>query len=203
MRPEELLAPNCISRLKTFVDLLDQWRLITNLISGSGFKNVWQRHIMDSVRLQRVFPDKLRWVDFGTGAGFPGLVIGILLAGKEHAQVHCIESDSRKCAFLRMAVLELKIPVKIYNMRAGESCIETTGPAEVVTARAFSSIKEITRLSDAYLRAGAALIIPRGKTPPSKVDALDPARYTTVAHTNPESGGGYFLQIELRAGSNR
>ena len=90
-------------RLATFVELLDRWRHKINLISNPTFASVWTRHIADSAQLIALAPDAKRWVDLGSGAGFPGLVIAIQLADVPGAVVHCIESDGRKCAFLREA----------------------------------------------------------------------------------------------------
>src|SRR3974390_3446732 len=90
-------------RLTTFVDLLRRWRKVTNLVSESTFASVWTRHIADSAQLIALVPRATRWVDIGSGAGFPGLVMAIQLAGIPNAVVHCIESDKRKCAFLREA----------------------------------------------------------------------------------------------------
>ena len=90
-------------RLAIFVELLDRWRHKTNLISNSTFPTVWTRHIADSAQLKALAPEAKRWVDMGSGAGFPGLVIAIQLADVPGAIVHCIESDGRKCAFLREA----------------------------------------------------------------------------------------------------
>ena len=81
-----------------------RWRKTTNLIAESTFASVWTRHIADSAQLLALAPGARRWVDMGSGAGFPGLVIAIQLADVPGAVVHCIESDQRKCAFLREAV---------------------------------------------------------------------------------------------------
>ena len=78
----------------TFVALLDRWRRKTNLISNSTFASVWTRHIADSAQLLALAPHARRWVDMGSGAGFPGLVIAIQLADVPGAIVHCIESDA-------------------------------------------------------------------------------------------------------------
>ena len=91
-------------RLAAYVDLLARWRKTTNLIAGSTFPSVWTRHIADSAQLLALAPTARRWIDMGSGAGFPGLVIAIQLADVPGAVVHCIESDQRKCAFLREAV---------------------------------------------------------------------------------------------------
>ena len=103
------LSASCLFHVKQrigsaiFVELLDRWRHKINLISNSTFPSVWTRHIADSAQLIALAPEAKRWVDMGSGAGFPGLVIAIQLADVPGAIVHCIESDGRKCAFLREA----------------------------------------------------------------------------------------------------
>jgi 16S rRNA (guanine527-N7)-methyltransferase len=200
MRIEQLVSPSSLKKLRFFVQNLDRWRRITNLISDDDFQVVWQRHVLDSISLQRQFPEKRRWLDFGSGAGFPGIVLGILLAEERCAQIHCVESDGRKCAFLRSVVQRLKIPVKIHNARAEAVSVGDTGPVDVVTARAFSSVRKILCLCEEYMRDGAIVILPRGKTSAREVEALDPNRYSSVVRANPMAGGGIFLQIQLRTG---
>jgi 16S rRNA (guanine527-N7)-methyltransferase len=200
MKIGELVSPNSRDKLELFVHLLDQWRKITNLISDESFRIVWERHVLDGICLQRLFSAKRHWLDLGSGAGFPGIVLGILLADDKLAQIHCVESDSRKCAFLRSVVQRLQIPVKVHNLRIEAVSLDSTKAVEVVTARAFSSITNIIRLSERYMSRGAILVLPRGKTSVGEVEALDPNRYTSTVHINPLEEGGIFLQIQLRTG---
>src|SRR5271166_7033365 len=104
-------------RLIAFVDLLQRWRKITNLVSESTFASVWTRHIADCAQLIALAPAAKRWVDMGSGAGFPGLVIAIQLAGVPDAVVHCIESSQRKSAFLREAARATGAPAQIHAQR--------------------------------------------------------------------------------------
>lgn len=197
---KKLVSSESLAKMELFIDLLERWNSVTNLTSGLSFQDIWQRHILDSICLQHVAPAKTSWLDFGSGSGFPSIVLGILLDKRRSAQIHCVEADGRKCAFLRTAAQQLKVPVKVHNIRAERIGPETTGTVEVVTARAFSSISTIVRLSESYLRTGAVLILPRGKTSAPEVEALDPTRYISSAHANPLAVGGIFLQIQLRAG---
>ena len=87
-------------RLHTYVRHLQRWRRITNLISEDAFSHVWTRHIADSAQLLSHAPNARRWIDIGSGAGFPGMIMALLLAETPGAEVHCVESDRRKCAFL-------------------------------------------------------------------------------------------------------
>ncbi len=85
---------------ETYVALLNRWQVAKNLVGGATLDTVWTRHIADSAQLFALAPNARRWVDIGSGAGFPGLVIAIM--GREHElEVHLVESNGRKCAFLR------------------------------------------------------------------------------------------------------
>src|SRR5271169_6987192 len=125
-------------RLAAFVDLLARWRTRTNLIAESTFASVWTRHIADSAQLLALAPAAKRWVDMGSGAGFPGLVIAIQLADVPGAIVHCIESDGRKCAFLREAARATGAAAQIHPVRLEAMDPESLGTVDAVTARAFA-----------------------------------------------------------------
>ena len=199
MKIKDVASAASIARIEEYVRLLDRWRRITNLISDDSFQDVWERHVIDSIGLQQTFPAAARWLDFGSGAGFPGVILGIMLADRSGAQIHCVESDGRKCAFLRTVAQTLRIPVKVHNRRAEGLTVEDTGYVEIVTARAFSSVDKILALSELYLRSSATLVLPRGKTSAIEVEEIDTSRYTLNVHANPTAGGGTFLQIQLRA----
>lgn len=185
-----------IDRLRSYINMLDKWRRVTNLISDRSFDEVWVRHIEDSILIANVCPTARRWLDIGSGAGFPGIILGVMLAEYPTAQVHCVESDNRKCAFLRAVANELDIPVKVHNARAETIAIQQTGPIDAFTARAFSTIGHILALGDAYLANGAVAVLPRGKTSIREVESLDAKRYATSVNSSP--GGGTILTIQER-----
>src|SRR5208283_5710867 len=97
--------------------MLARWRKVTNLISATSFDDVWLRHIADSAQLLDLAPHAKRWVDLGSGAGLPGMVLAICLAGQPGAEVHLIESDQRKCAFLREVARSTGAPARIHCAR--------------------------------------------------------------------------------------
>src|SRR4051812_3788187 len=90
-----------LERLDRFVALLLNWQQKTNLIAPSTIPTLWTRHIADSLQLLDAVPHARTWIDLGSGAGFPGLVLAIALAGTPNAVVHLIESNTKKAAFLR------------------------------------------------------------------------------------------------------
>jgi 16S rRNA (guanine527-N7)-methyltransferase len=192
----DTLSEQTVARLQAYVALLDKWRRITNLISDQSFDEVWSRHIEDSVILSRICPTAQRWLDIGSGAGFPSVVLAVMLVGRQNAQIHCVESDSRKCAFLRTVANELRIPIKVHNIRAEVVTVRDTGPIDALTARAFSTIDHILRLGEDYLSQGALAVLPRGKTWVREVETVDANRY--AIDVNPGPGGGAILTIRER-----
>jgi 16S rRNA (guanine527-N7)-methyltransferase len=162
-------------RLAIFVALLDRWRQKTNLISNSTFATVWTRHIADSAQLSALAPDAKRWVDMGSGAGFPGLVIAIQLAGVPGALVHCIESDGRKCAFLRDAARATGAAVTIHPQRVEAIEPKSLGTVDAVTARAFAPLPLTLELARPWMERGAIAVFPRGESAKDQIAALPEA----------------------------
>src|SRR5450755_1258363 len=91
-------------RLQRYVDLLLQWQAKTNLIAPSTLPNLWTRHISDSLQLLTIAPAARRWIDFGSGGGFPGVVLACAMADLSGAMVHLVERNGKKAAFLREAL---------------------------------------------------------------------------------------------------
>jgi 16S rRNA (guanine527-N7)-methyltransferase len=162
-------------RLAIFVELLDRWRQKTNLISNSTFATVWTRHIADSAQLSALAPDAKRWVDMGSGAGFPGLVIAIQLAGVPGALVHCIESDRRKCAFLREAARATGAAAAIHPQRVEAIEPKSLGTVDAVTARAFAPLPLTLELARPWMERGAIAVFPRGESAKDQIAALPEA----------------------------
>jgi 16S rRNA (guanine527-N7)-methyltransferase len=159
-------------RLAAFVDLLERWRHKTNLIAESTFASVWTRHIADSAQLIAFAPEAKRWIDMGSGAGFPGLVIAIQLAGVPGALVHCIESDQRKCAFLREAARATGAAAAIHPLRVEAIEPSSLGPVDAVTARAFAPLPLTLKLARPWLERGATAVFPRGESAREQIAAL-------------------------------
>src|SRR5690606_327361 len=91
-----------MSRLQTYESLLRKWQNSINLVASSTLSDVWRRHFQDSGQLAVMAPETAtRWLDLGSGGGFPGLVVAILLRDRPGFSMHLVESDQRKCIFLR------------------------------------------------------------------------------------------------------
>ena len=163
------------ARLAIFVDLLDRWRHKINLISNPTFATVWIRHIADSAQLLALAPEAKRWVDMGSGAGLPGLIIAIQLADVPGAVVHCIESDGRKCAFLREAARATGAAAVIHPQRVEAIDPETLGTVDAVTARAFAPLPLTLKLARPWIERGAIAVFPRGESAKEQIAALPEA----------------------------
>jgi 16S rRNA (guanine527-N7)-methyltransferase len=163
------------ARLAIFVDLLDRWRHKTNLISNSTFATVWTRHIADSAQLSALAPEAKGWVDMGSGAGFPGLVIAIQLADVPGAVVHCIESDGRKCAFLREVARATGATAVIHLQRVEAIDPKSLGAVDAVTARAFAPLPLTVKLARPWMERGAIAVFPRGESAKEQIAALPEA----------------------------
>jgi 16S rRNA (guanine527-N7)-methyltransferase len=161
-----------LERLDLFVALLDKWRKTINLISESTFAEVWTRHIADCAQLLALAPTAKVWVDMGSGAGFPGLVIAIQLANTADARVHLVESDQRKCAFLREAARETCASAEIHNMRIEQAARDIPLPVDAVTARALAPLPRLADFAKVWLESGAIGVFPRGKTAGAQARAI-------------------------------
>jgi 16S rRNA (guanine527-N7)-methyltransferase len=162
-------------RLAVYVDLLGRWRKKTNLIAESTFPFVWTRHVVDSAQLLALAPKARRWVDMGSGAGFPGLVIAMQLADVPGAIVHCVESDQRKCAFLREAVRATGAAATIHPARVEAVDASSLGAVDAVTARAFAPLPLTLELARRWIDRGAIGVFPRGESGRDQVAALPEA----------------------------
>ncbi len=167
-------APESLRRLDIYVDLLARWRRVTNLISEHTFNHVWTRHIADSAQLLAYAPRAERWIDLGSGAGFPGMVIAMQLIENPNVRVHCIESDQRKCAFLREVARATGAPVTVHPVRREEIAADSSMAVDVVTARALAPLPRLVELAKVWLERGAVGLFPRGRTSEAQMNAFSP-----------------------------
>ena len=178
-------------RLELFVELLLLWQEQFNLVAESTLPLIWTRHIADSLQLLALAPDARVWVDFGSGAGFPGIPVACALVGTPGAMVHLVESVGKKANFLREVVSKLGLPAQVHQERAekfGETCAETV---HVVTARAVAPLKVLCDQAFPLIDKGALGLFPKGQdvaselTEAAKYWRLQPSTVPSV--TNPAS----------------
>lgn len=151
------------AKLDLFVDELLRVAPFINLIARSTIPNIWTRHVADSLQLLALAPDAKCWVDLGSGAGFPGLVIACALADRAGAEMHLVESTGKKAAFLREAASHIQVPVVVHPVRIEDFVKNSRVRADVVCARALAPLDELLKLAQPLLRSGARGLFPKGQ----------------------------------------
>lgn len=146
-----------LARLQAYVDLLCRWNAKINLVGKSTTSDVWRRHVLDSAQ---VFPlirkGAQNLLDLGSGAGFPGLVLGIMgVPG-----IELVEADQRKAAFLREAARVAGARVTVHARRIEELPRRSY---DVVTARALAPVAELLALSEPFLSSDSVCIFLKGQ----------------------------------------
>jgi 16S rRNA (guanine527-N7)-methyltransferase len=157
------LPDETLRRLKIYENLLKKWQRAVNLVGPSAPAELWVRHFADSLQVSDALPGARRWLDLGSGAGFPGLVTAISLAQKPGAAVHLVESNRRKCAFLREAARETGAPVIVHCGRIEDIVPALDGPFDAVSARALAPLPVLIAYAEKFLDAGAVGVFPKGK----------------------------------------
>jgi 16S rRNA (guanine527-N7)-methyltransferase len=157
-----------LERLKTYAALLQKWQKTINLVAPSTLNQVWHRHFADSAQILALAPpNSQNWVDLGSGAGFPGLVVAILLAPdtpKGQTRVTLIESDSRKAAFLREVARAVAVPVDILPLRIEAAPTRISVPGvDVVSARALAPLEKLLELSQPLIKPTTTALFLKGR----------------------------------------
>ena len=149
-------------RLELFEKLLLKWQPKMNLVAPSTLRSIRSRHIEDSLQVSDVLPDARRWIDLGSGAGFPGIVTALRLREQAGAVVHLVESDHRKCAFLREVSRETQAPVEIHRGRI-EEILPTLPEVDAISARALASMAVLVEMTIERLEKGTMTVFLKGQ----------------------------------------
>jgi 16S rRNA (guanine527-N7)-methyltransferase len=158
-------------RLDRFVSLLLEWQQRLNLIAPSTAKRLWTRHIADSLQLITLAPLGRTWIDVGSGAGFPGIVIACALADEPEACINLVESIRKKAAFLQAAQQDGTLPVVVHAQRVEDFGSRFCGSADVVCARAVAPLNRLLRLIYPLVRETRALaLLPKGQSAERELD---------------------------------
>ncbi len=152
-----------LARLDRFVGLLLDEQRKTNLISNASVPTLWTRHIADSLQLLDLAPNAKFWVDLGSGAGFPGLVLACALAETPSAEVHLVESTKKKAEFLIRAASLIGVPVTVHAVRIEDFVQSFAGKLDAVVARALAPLDKLLGLARPLLEKGAQGLFPKGQ----------------------------------------
>ena len=146
-----------MERLETYAGLLQKWQSAINLVSSATIPNLWQRHFLDSAQLLPLAKSNTRlWLDLGSGAGFPALIVAILGV----PEVHLVESDGRKCAFLSEVARATGTSIVLHHCR-----VETvpTMTADVISARALAPLPDLLSMSARFADLNTVLLFHKGQ----------------------------------------
>jgi 16S rRNA (guanine527-N7)-methyltransferase len=193
-----------LTRLDRFTALLLEWQRRVNLIAPSTAPTLWTRHIADSLQLLALAPDARIWADFGSGAGFPGLVIACALAETVGARVHLVESNQKKAAFLREAASATGAPATVHAIRVADFVKAPPEPVEVVTARAVAPLSELLAASYPLLKRDSLGLFPKGQA--VEVELTEAAKCWNIkatlvpSRTDPKARIVVVRGIEPKAG---
>lgn len=186
-----------LDRLRAYVGLLLQWQSRINLISPMTVSEIWTRHILDSAQLIRMKPEARRWADLGSGAGLPGAVIACILADSPGVEVHLIESNSKKSAFLRHVVTTLALPVVVHACRI-EEAIKKLPQIDIVTARALASLEELIGYSNLLLKSGVVGLFPKGRDFEEELTAAQRSwHFSYVLHRSMTDSEARIIEVAL------
>jgi len=127
------------------------------LVGPDPIAALCSRHMLDSAQLAEHIGHGAKVADLGSGAGFPGLVLAIL---REDLDVHVVESDQRKCAFLREVNRETGAGAIVHNVRI--EALEPLG-ADVVTSRALARLDKLLGFADVHLLSTGKCLFLKGR----------------------------------------
>ncbi len=172
--PEVLCAHLDVSRetsdrLRIYVDLVRKWQKVQNLVAPSTLAEIWQRHVLDSAQILRFAPLARRWLDLGSGAGFPGIVISILMANRADFHAHLVESNGRKAAFLRAVVREIGLPVTVHDQRIERFTWPEPLPIDVISARALAALPALCGYAEPFMSEKTVAIFHKGRDTDSEL----------------------------------
>ena len=169
MKPLEGTSPDVQEKLRQYYDLLLKWQAKINLISPNTVADAWERHFVDSAQIAALLPAGGQTLyDLGSGGGFPGLVLAMI---KPEIEVHLVESDAKKCAFLQTVSRETKTPVIIHNARIDKVVASFEKAPDVVTARALAALNQLLDYCAPWtaLNPDLTLIFPKGAQSASEI----------------------------------
>lgn len=158
-RTETSATEQQIADLTDFAERLAQANAMMNLVGPSSLPEFWTRHALDSAQLLRLAPGARTWADLGAGAGFPGVVLAILLKGQPGTHVWLVDSLGKRCRFLQEVVEALALPATVINGRAEEQALKV----DIVTARALAPLDRLLAYAQPTLSRGAQGLFLKGE----------------------------------------
>jgi 16S rRNA (guanine527-N7)-methyltransferase len=186
-------SPAQMRDLEAYRALLAEWNEAMNLVGPSALAEFWPRHVYDSAQLLALAPEARVWADLGSGAGFPGVILAILLKETPGARVHLVESMAKRCRFLAAAVEALQLPAEVHNARAEDLRLKV----DAVTARACAPLVKLLGYAQPYLDRGATGLFLKGQDVVSELtEAAKSWKFEAQSTASLSHSDGRILQVK-------
>jgi 16S rRNA (guanine527-N7)-methyltransferase len=184
-------------RLDRYVDLLREWQAKTNLVAPSTLPNLWTRHVADSLQLLALAPSAKIWVDFGSGGGFPGIVLACVLAESQGSMVHLVERNAKKAAFLREALRVTHSPGTVHLAEIKDTVERINGAVDCVTARAVAPLHQLIGFAEPLVKRGARVLFLKGQD--VEAELTEATKYWNILpnlHSSRTGGQGWIVELD-------
>ncbi len=157
-----------LSRLMAYQALLGKWQKSINLVGPATLQHFWSRHVADSAQILTHAPRQaLCWLDLGSGAGFPALVLAIMLAERQPlAHMHMVESDRKKANFLRMVLAETGVSASVHHNRIeglAKQQLAALNKVDIITARALAGLADLLALMQPFYNSSTIALLHKGR----------------------------------------
>jgi 16S rRNA (guanine527-N7)-methyltransferase len=193
------LSPETMRRLEIYAAILKKWGRVINLVGAASLEQLWVRHFADSIQVSDALPEARRWIDLGSGAGFPGLVTAIRYADEAQAQVHLIEADQRKCAFLREVSRETGARATIHCGRIENILPGFRERIDAVSARALAPLPLLLTYAETLLERGAVGVFSKGQQAEAELtDSLTASKYLITMVESKTCAAGRLIMVRRR-----
>lgn len=182
-------------KLRAYEASLQEWQNKFNLVSKASLDDAWNRHFIDSMQLFKYIPQSAQSLyDFGSGAGFPGMVLAIMAAEKTpYLKVSLIESIGKKTLYLKHVSEICSVNVEIFNQRI-ESLPKNK--VDVITSRAMTSLSDLLGYAYPFCKKETVCIFPKGKKHQEEIDeAKKHWQFECQIHPSETSSEGVILVI--------
>lgn len=181
--------------LSYFADQLQKWTKKINLIAPSTADDIWRRHIQDSTQLYKHAPNQsFTWIDLGSGGGLPVIPLAIFTKHREDQKYVAIESDQRKCAFLRKMALDLRLNLDVKAQRIDSL---SSFEADYISARALTSLSNLLNLSQPFMKPSTTCFYFKGEQYKSEISAaLEHWSFEVQIHPSHTQTGAAILEMK-------
>lgn len=184
------------ARLDCYVSLLVEWQAKTNLIAPSTLPQLWTRHISDSLQLLDLAPSARSWLDFGSGGGFPGVVLACAMAEHDGATVQLVERNAKKAAFLREALRVTSAAGSVVLADIGDYVDSLRTPVDCITARAVAPLHMLLGFAAPLVQQGTKALFLKGQD--VEAELTEATKYWNIEPLlHPSRTGGHGWIVEL------